>query len=72
MKREYSNDYITVYWDSEKCTHVRYCWLNLPEVFKPRERPWVKINGADPLEIKKVVECCPSGALTCKLKKAAS
>ena len=69
MKRRYCNDRITVFWDSDRCRHVGYCFRNLPGVFKPGKRPWVDIEAANPEDIKRVVESCPSGALTCKLKR---
>ncbi len=69
MKRVYSNDKITVFWDSEKCVHSGNCFSHLPEVFKPMRRPWVIIDAADAEEIKKTIDKCPSGALTCKVHK---
>lgn len=65
-KREYSNGEITVLWDSDKCVHCEACWRGLPSVFKPDERPWVKIDGATSSEIVSQVNQCPSGALAIK------
>jgi uncharacterized Fe-S cluster protein YjdI len=67
MKRVYRNKDITVYWDSEKCIHSTVCMSRLPDVFKPRRRPWIDLQAADAGEIKRVIDTCPSGALTCKL-----
>jgi uncharacterized Fe-S cluster protein YjdI len=69
MKRVYSNDNITVYWDSDKCVHSGNCFSHLPEVFKPMRRPWVDIAAAEAEDIKLAIDKCPSGALTCKLHK---
>lgn len=69
MKRVYSNDKITVYWDSDKCMHSGRCMGQLPHVFNMAKRPWVNIESADPKEIKRAIDNCPSGALTCKLKE---
>lgn len=63
MKRTYANDKIKVFWDSEKCIHAGYCTGGLPQVFDTSKRPWIDINGADPEEIKRVVDLCPTGAL---------
>jgi uncharacterized Fe-S cluster protein YjdI len=69
MKRVYHNDGITIYWDSSKCIHSGKCFSGLPEVFRPGKRPWVNIDAADALKIKRAIDRCPSGALTCKLNE---
>ena len=67
MKRSYSNNRITVYWNPEICRHAGFCFNGLPNVFKPGKRPWINIDGADPEEIKRIVDKCPSGAISCKI-----
>ena len=62
--KEYTNGEITVRWQPGDCIHATTCFKMLPEVFKPRERPWVKINAASTDEIIKTVEACPTSALT--------
>jgi len=64
VKRVYENEKIRVIWDSDKCIHVAYCTNGLPEVFNLNRRPWVDINAADVQEIKRVIDTCPSGALS--------
>lgn len=64
MKREYSNDKITVLWDSDKCIHARECVDRLPRVFNVKKRPWVNLDAADAEEIKRVIDYCPTGALS--------
>ena len=32
----YRNENIAVYWNPALCIHVGYCFMGLPEVFKPR------------------------------------
>lgn len=66
LKKEYSNGEITVVWQSAKCIHSGNCFRNLPKVFQPSERPWIKINGATSEEIIDAVAKCPSGALSIK------
>ena len=38
----------------------------LPQVFNRESHPWVNIMGADSEEIMKVIDRCPSGALSYK------
>jgi uncharacterized Fe-S cluster protein YjdI len=63
-KREYTNGEVTVVWKPSLCTHCGNCARGLPQVFKPKERPWVKIEAATTAEIEAQVLKCPSGALT--------
>jgi len=42
----YINDEITVVWKPKVCQHSTLCWKGLIEVFNPKERPWLKIDGA--------------------------
>ena len=62
--RNYTNGDITVHWKPELCWHAAACITNLPSVFDVKKRPWVTMDGAATDDIKRVVEMCPSGALT--------
>jgi len=61
--KEYSNGETTVVWEAEKCIHSAICAKGLPEVFQPRERPWIKIDAVSTETIINQVKQCPSGAL---------
>ncbi len=63
-KKEYTNGEVTIVWKPRTCIHSGICVKGLPEVFKPREKPWVKIDAAASEELIKQVEECPSGALS--------
>lgn len=63
-KREYSNGEVTVVWEAKKCVHSGECFKGLPEVFRPRVRPWVRIKAATTEAIINQVKRCPSGALS--------
>jgi uncharacterized Fe-S cluster protein YjdI len=64
ITKHYSNGEITVVWKPHVCTHSTICFRGLPEVFDPRVRPWVNIEGADSKTIIEQVSKCPSGALS--------
>lgn len=61
---EYSNGEIVVCWQPEKCMHARECVKGLPNVFNSSKKPWIDINSATSEEIMKVIDRCPSGALS--------
>lgn len=61
--KEYKNDDLIVYWERPKCIHAAECTHGLPDVFRPRSRPWINLDNADSEEIIKVIDACPSGAL---------
>lgn len=63
-RHEYSNGEVTVVWQPKLCIHCGNCARGLPDVFKPKERPWVKIDAATTQEIADQCAKCPSGALT--------
>ena len=64
MKLQYSNSKLTVFWDSGKCIKAGRCDGKLPQVFNVYKRPWVNIDAADAETIMRVIDTCPSGALS--------
>ncbi|TGL58442.1 (4Fe-4S)-binding protein [Leptospira sarikeiensis] len=64
ITKEYTNGEITVLWKPTVCIHSAICFRGLPSVFHPKEKPWVKIEGAPSEEIKSQIDKCPSGALS--------
>lgn len=66
LTKEYSNDEITVVWQSSKCIHSANCVKQLPSVFKPQQHPWINVENATSNEIVATVAKCPSGALSIK------
>lgn len=66
MKKEYTNGEVTIIWQADKCIHCGNCAKGLPQVFKPREKPWVQMENASSSAITEQVAKCPSGALSIK------
>jgi uncharacterized Fe-S cluster protein YjdI len=70
MKKEYSNNDITVVWKPEMCQHSGKCFGSLPAVFDPRRSPWIVMSNGTTEEIIKTVNNCPSKALSFYNKKS--
>ena len=64
ITKHYAKGDITVVWKPEQCIHSTVCWKGLNEVFNPKKRPWIDMEGADLERIKEQVSHCPSGALS--------
>jgi uncharacterized Fe-S cluster protein YjdI len=67
--RKYTNNEVTVTWQPSKCIHSTICFRGLPEVFDPRKRPWVTIEGASTHQIIEQVKECPSGAISYEMNE---
>ena len=52
MKTQYKNEEITIHWDQSKCIHAGVCVRTLPNVYNPKEQPWIKIEKASSEELK--------------------
>ena len=64
ITKEYTNEEVTIVWQSGKCIHSANCVRNNPDVFQPKEKPWIKPEGSTTEKIIDTVKKCPSGALT--------
>ena len=64
ITKEYTNGEITVVWKPSTCIHSTKCWKGLIQVFNPKNRPLINMEGATTNRIKDQVEQCPSGALS--------
>lgn len=72
ITKRYSNGEVTVVWQPHLCAHSTICFRELPEVFDPRARPWVRIDGAPTERIVEQVKRCPSGALSYAMDRPAA
>ena len=61
---KYTNGEVTIVWQPEVCIHSGRCVHGLPEVFKPKEKPWITPEGSTTTKIIRQVKKCPSGALS--------
>jgi len=68
--KTYTNGEITIVWKALKCQHSGNCVKTCPEVFRPKERPWVKPSNSSTDKLIETVSKCPSGALTYFLNDA--
>lgn len=64
IKKEYTNGEVTIVWQAEKCIHSANCVKNNPDVFHPKEKPWIVPENSISEKIIETVNKCPSGALT--------
>jgi uncharacterized Fe-S cluster protein YjdI len=64
IRKRYSGDGIAVLWQPALCIHCGVCAKGLPTVFQPKDRPWIKMDGAPAKEIARQVAECPSGAIS--------
>jgi len=62
--KKYTNGEITVVWQPKLCVHATTCFTELPKVFIPYERPWIRMDGATTDEIIDTVCKCPTQALS--------
>lgn len=67
--KNYQKEDVKVTWESEKCIHSGVCARGLSSVFRPKERPWINVDGATKDEIIAQVKKCPSGALGLKFEE---
>ena len=64
--KEYKNGDFTIVWKPELCIHAGECVKRLPEVYNPKERPWIKPENASVEALKSQIDACPSKALSYK------
>ena len=66
---EYTNGEVTLIWKPEICKHAGICVKMLPNVYHPKERPWVKPENATTEELIEQIDMCLSKALTYRMNK---
>ncbi len=67
--KKYVNGDLAIIWKPDVCIHSAICFRGLPNVFNPKERPWIEPLAATKDEIINQIKKCPSGALSYELSK---
>ncbi|MGN0003712.1 MAG: (4Fe-4S)-binding protein [Sphingobacterium composti] len=67
VKYPHPNGEIIILWKPKLCIHAGVCVRMLPDVYKPKERPWCNPENATVEELKEQIIKCPSGALSFEL-----
>ncbi|MDP4157975.1 MAG: (4Fe-4S)-binding protein [Bacillota bacterium] len=67
--KTYENESIKIYWRPDICEHARECVKGLPNVFDVTKRPWISPQNATSDEIMRVIDRCPSRALSYQTKR---
>jgi len=62
--REYTRENLTIIWKPGLCIHSGVCVKALPEVYRPREKPWIRPERASVDALRSQIARCPSGALS--------
>ena len=66
-EKTYTNGELTIIWKADKCTHSGICVRTLPNVYKPKEKPWITAQNASAQELMSQIKQCPSGALSYRM-----
>ena len=64
--KEYKKENLVIVWEAKKCIHAGVCVKTLPNVYKPKEMPWIRPENASVEDLKRQINACPSGALSFK------
>lgn len=63
-QHSYAGEKLTVHFEPKKCIHAGECVRGNATVFNPDNKPWIAPDAATADEIVRIVEACPTGALT--------
>ncbi len=69
IRKEYTNGELTIVWKPGKCIHSGICVNTLPDVYHPKEKPWIQPEHSSTAMLKSQIHKCPSGALTYFMNK---
>lgn len=66
--KTYETDELRVFWKADICQHSGNCVRGNGAVFDPKRRPWIDLSQASAEEVMRVIDTCPSGALSYEQK----
>jgi len=66
--KKYAKEELTIVWEPKKCIHAAVCVKELPGVYDPNAKPWIKPENASVDQLKSQIDKCPSGALSYEQK----
>ncbi len=66
--KKYRKDNFAIVWKPKLCIHSAICVKELPEVYNPNEKPWIKQENASVEALKAQIAKCPSGALAYEIE----
>lgn len=69
VTKHYTNGEVTIVWKNSLCSHSANCVKGLPEVFHPKENPWITPENSTTEKLIEQVKKCPSGALSYFMNK---
>lgn len=61
--RKYRGKQVDVYFNLSICTHSCVCIRQEPQVFKLKRVPWIMPDEATDVQVMRLIDNCPSGAL---------
>lgn len=63
--RKYRGEAVDVYFNTAICAHSGNCVRGNPEIFDLQRKPWIQPDNETKVEVMRVIQTCPSGALKC-------
>ena len=68
MRKTYENEKVKVLWQPDVCIHAAECVKGSPNVFNPKNKPWIEIENGESDQLMSTIDKCPSGALSYRKK----
>jgi uncharacterized Fe-S cluster protein YjdI len=64
IEKIYAIEDFEIVWKPQLCIHAGECVKALPNVYSPKDKPWIKPENATKDELINQINKCPSGALS--------